>query len=124
MVNSSWTAGELVRAIGSDRLQVLWDPANNCWAHEPMYPEGYEPIRGIIGHIHMKDVVVDTPKATLEVRQFGKGALSNQFAPTAAALKTDGYDGVVSLESVFHPGNDSYEEGFRMCVEDFKSVFG
>ncbi len=125
MVNSSWTARKLIDAIGSDRLKVLWDPANNRYAHEEMYPEGYEPIRGkYLGHIHIKDVFVDTPKATLEVRELGKGQLADQFAPAAAALRADGYDGVISLESVYHPGNGNFEDGFRACVGRFKELFG
>ena len=125
MVNSSWTARKLIDAIGSDRLKVLWDPANNRYAHEEMFPEGYEPIRGkYLGHIHIKDVFVDTPKATLEVRELGKGQLADQFAPAAAALRTDGYDGVISLESVYHPGNGDFEAGFRACVGRFKDLFG
>lgn len=124
MVNSSWTAAKLLDAIGSDRLKVLWDPANNLYAHEPMYPDGYESIRGKIGHIHIKDVKVDTPKATLEIRKMGHGDLAGQFAPAAAALRADGYDGVVSFESVYHLGSGDYEEGFRACIGRFKQLFG
>jgi sugar phosphate isomerase/epimerase len=123
MVNSSWTARKLIDAIGSNYLKVLWDPANNCYAHEKMYPDGYEIIRGHIGHIHIKDVFVDTPKATLEVREMGKGQLADQFVPTAAALKNDEYDGVISFESVYHPGNGNYEDGFRKSIVLFKEIF-
>lgn len=124
MVNSSWTARKLIDAIGSDRLKVLWDPANNRYAHEEMYPDGYDAIRGHIGHIHIKDVHVDTPKATLEVREIGKGQLADQFQPLADALRADDYAGVISLESVYHPGNGNYEDGFRACIGKFRSVFG
>ena len=125
MVNSSWTARKLIDAVGSDRLKVLWDPANNRYAHEEMYPDGYEPIHGkYLGHVHIKDVTVDTPKATLEVREMGTGQLADQFVPTAAALRADGYEGVISFESVYHPGNGNFEEGFRACIGRFKEIFG
>lgn len=78
---------------------------------------------GYLGHVHIKDVLVDTPKATLTVTPMGEGQLASLFAPMAAALKADGYDGVVSFESVYHPGNGDYEAGFRACIETFKSVF-
>jgi sugar phosphate isomerase/epimerase len=68
--------------------------------------------------------MVDTPRAMLEVREMGTGQLANLFAPMAAALRADGYDGVVSFESVYHPGNDNFEDGFRKCIELFKSHFG
>ena len=36
----------------------------------------------------------------------------------------DGYNGVVSFESVYHPGNGDFEAGFRMNIEKFKSLYG
>ncbi len=125
MVNSCWTARKLIDDLGAEgALQVLWDPANNCWAHEAAYPDGYEAARGHIGHIHIKDVHVDTPKATLEVREMGTGDLADQFAPMAAALRRDGYDGVVSFESVYHQGDGDFEAGFRKCIGRFCEIFG
>ena len=125
MVNSNYTARKLIDDLDAkDTLKVLWDPGNNCWCHERAYPEGYEEIRdGYLGHLHIKDVRVDTPRATLEVCEMGKGQLADLFAPIAAALREDGYDGVVSFESVYHPGNDSFEDGFRECVGLFKEHF-
>jgi len=125
MVNSNWTGRKLIDDLDAkDVLKILWDPANNCWCHERAYPDGYETARdGYIGHIHIKDVVVNTPQATLEVRRMGEGQLADQFAPMADALRADGYDGVISLESVYHPGNGDFEAGFRLCVDRFKEIF-
>lgn len=126
MINSCYTARRLIDELDAkDALQVLWDPGNACWCHERAYPDGYELVRdGYIGHIHLKDVVVDTPRSRLELRRFGDGQLGPQFTPLAQALRTDGYDGVISLESVFHPGNGDFEAGFRQCVQPFKRTFG
>ena len=125
MINSSWTARKLIDDLDAkDTLKVLWDPANNCWCHETAYPDGYELLRkGYLGHIHIKDVYADTPKAYLEVREMGKGQLANQFQPMADALQADNYQGVVSLESVYHPGNNDFEAGFRMNIIKFKKLF-
>ena len=126
MVNSNYTARKLIDELDAkDALKVLWDPANNCWCHERAYPDGYNEVRsGYLGHVHIKDVMVDTPRATLEVRQMGQGQLGPLFQPMADALRADGYDGVISLESVYHPGNGDFEAGFRACVDTFKSFFG
>ncbi|MEO0744138.1 MAG: sugar phosphate isomerase/epimerase family protein [Pseudomonadota bacterium] len=126
MVNSNYTARKLIDELNAgDVLKVLWDPGNNCWCHERAYPEGYAEVRdGYLGHVHIKDVQVDTPRATLEVREMGKGQLGPLFQPMADALRADGYDGVISLESVYHPGNGDFEAGFRACVGTFKSIFG
>jgi sugar phosphate isomerase/epimerase len=126
MVNSCWTGCRLIDDLDAKGvLKILWDPANNCWAHETAYPDGYETmLGGYLGHIHIKDVQADTPKAFLEVREMGKGQLAEQFRPMAEALKRDGYDGVISYESVYHPGNGDFEAGFRSCIGTFKEIYG
>ncbi|MBX2837884.1 MAG: sugar phosphate isomerase/epimerase [Gammaproteobacteria bacterium] len=125
MVNSNYTARKLVDDLDAkDVLKVLWDPANNCWCHERAWPDGYDEVKdGYLGHIHIKDVQVDTPKATLEVRKMGQGQLAEQYVPLARALKDDDYTGVVSFESVYHPGNGDFEAGFRECIGVFKKLF-
>lgn len=126
MVNSNYTARKLIDDLGAkDVLKVLWDPANNCWCHERAWPDGYDEVRGgYLGHVHIKDVRVDTPRATLEVRRMGEGQLADQFQPIADALRSDGYDGVISFESVYHPGNGDFEAGFRLCIDRFTALFG
>jgi sugar phosphate isomerase/epimerase len=126
MVNSNYTARRLIDELDAkESLKVLWDPANNCWCHELAYPDGYEEVRdGYLGHVHIKDVLVDTPRATLTVKKMGEGQLADLFQPLADAMRNDSYDGVVSFESVYHPGNGDFERGFRECVDSFKRIFG
>ena len=126
MVNSNYTARKLIDDLDAkDVLKVLWDPANNCWCHERAFPDGYDEVKGgYLGHVHIKDVKVDTPRATLTVKKMGEGQLADQFQPMAQALSADNYDGVISFESVYHPGNGNFEEGFRQCIALFKQHFG
>jgi sugar phosphate isomerase/epimerase len=125
MVNSNYTGRKLIDDLDAKgTLKVLWDPANNCWCHEEAFPAGYNEVKdGYLGHIHIKDVKVDTPRATLEVRRMGEGQLADQFRPMADQLRADGYDGVISFESVYHPGNGNFEEGFRQCIGLFKELY-
>ncbi len=125
MVNSSYTARKLIDALDAkDTLKVLWDFANNCWCHELAYPDGYSELRdGYLGHVHVKDVEVDSPKATLTVKKMGEGQLADLFQPIADAMRADNYDGVISFESVYHPGNGDFEAGFRQCIGRFKELF-
>ena len=67
---------------------------------------------------------MDTPRATLTVTRLGEGQLADQLQSMADALRSDGYGGVISLESVYHPGNGDFEAGFRLCAERFKAIFG
>ena len=126
MVNSCYTGRKLIDDLDAkDVLKVLWDPANNCWCGETAFPDGYDELRGgYLGHLHIKDVRADLPRATLEVRPMLEGQLADQFLPLAAALREDGYDGVVSYESVYHPGNGDFEAGFRQNIGIFKELFG
>ena len=126
MVNSNYTARKLIDELDAkETLKVLWDPGNNRWCHEQAFPDGYEAVKGgYLGHVHIKDVLVDTPRATLEVRRMGTGQLGPMFQPMADAMRADHYDGVISFESVFHPGNGDFEDGFRQCIGLFKEIFG
>ena len=125
MVNSNYTARLLIDQLDAkETLKVLWDPGNNCWCHEEAFPGGYDEIKdGYLGHLHIKDVLVDTPRALLEVKKMGEGQLAKHFNPIANALRKDRYDGVISFESVYHPGSGDFEEGFRECVNIFKDIF-
>ena len=125
MVNSNYTARRLIDELNAkDTLKVLWDPANNCWCHELAWPDGYEETRGgYLGHVHIKDVVVDTPRATLTVTKMGEGQLADLFQPIADAMRADHYNGVVSFESVYHRGDGDFEKGFRDCIDTFKRIF-
>ena len=125
MVNSNNTARKLIDDLDAkDTLKVLWDPANNCWCHELAYPDGYDEVKdGYLGHIHIKDVLVDTPRAKLSVKKMGEGQLADLFQPMADALRRDAYDGVISFESVYHNGDGDFENGFRECIDLFKRIF-
>ena len=53
----------------------------------------------------------------------GEGQLADLFKPIGEALRTDNYEGVISFESVYHPGNNNFETGFRQCINVFKKHF-
>jgi sugar phosphate isomerase/epimerase len=125
MVPSAWLGRKLVDEMGSEHLKILWDPGNGLYATEKPFPDAYEALRGgALGHYHIKDAIVDMPKATVEFCEMGTGQLASSYEPTAQAFKEDGYDGVISLESVYCPEGGTFEDGFRASVGLFKRVFG
>jgi sugar phosphate isomerase/epimerase len=125
MITSAVLGRKLIDDLASKNLKVLWDPANTLYCTEEVYPSGYEALRGgHLGHLHIKDCIVDIPKASVEQCEMGSGQMAPYLGPLAAALKADGYDGVVSLESVYHPQNGTFEDGFRASVGRFKELFG
>ena len=125
MITSGYLGRKLLDEMGSDSLKILWDPGNSLYACEPTYPDGYDALRvDGIGHIHIKDCVVDMPKATVHFREMGTGQMAQYFEPLAAALKQAGYKGGISLESVYRPDGGDFEDGFRASVGLFKQIFG
>lgn len=124
ITNSAYLACQLIDELGSDRLKLLWDPANALYSTEVAYPDGYNALRGgCLGHIHLKDVVVDIAKATVSCRQLGSGQMAPYLTDLATALAEDGYDGSISLESVYRPPGGSFEDGFRASVGVLRELF-
>jgi sugar phosphate isomerase/epimerase len=131
MITSAYLARKLIDALGSKHLKVLWDPGNSLYCNEPAYPDGYEALGlltgspgGYLGHLHVKDCRVDIPKASVEQCQFGHAQMAPYFEDIASGLKRDGYQGVVSLESVYRPGGGTFEDGFRASFGEFQRIFG
>ncbi len=125
IINSAWLGRKLVEEMGSDRLKILWDPGNSLFCNEPAYPDGYAALRGgFLGHLHVKDLTVDIPKATVDQRRFGEGEMIAYYREVAAALERDGYSGVVSFESVYRPDDGTFEDGFRNSFPAFRELFG
>ena len=124
MITSAWLGNKLIGEIGSPRLKLLWDPANSLYCNEKPFPDGYESLRpGALGHIHLKDVTVDIPRATVVCRPLGSGQMAPYLPRIAAALQADGYAGSVSLESVYRPAGGSFEDGFRESITALLALF-
>ena len=124
MVNSAHLARKLIDELDTNYLKVLWDPCNCLYCNEPAYPDGYELLKaGYLGHIHLKDALIDIPQATIRCTALGDGDMAPYLEPLAKALKRDGYQGVVSLESIYRPDGGSFEDGFRTSVNVMKQLF-
>ncbi len=125
MVPSAYLGRKLVDDIGSPHLKILWDPGNCLYASEPAFPEGYASLRGgALGHFHIKDQIVDMPKATVAFCSLGKGQMAPYLEGIARGLVEDGYDGVISFESVYRPPGGDFEAGFRSSLDAFRRLFG
>ncbi len=128
MINSAWLGRKLIEEFGSRHLRLLWDPANSLFCNEAAWPDGYAALSGadgsLLAHMHIKDVRVSIPCAHVDCAELGTGDMAPQLPEIAAALKRDGYEGVISLESVYRPPGGSFEDGFRASVGAFQRLFG
>ena len=124
MITSAYLGRRLIDELRSDHFKLLWDPCNSLYCNEPAYPDGYNELRsGYIGHIHLKDSLLDIPKATVQCTALGEGHMAPHLEPLAKALKADGYDGAISLESVYRPDGGTFEDGFRASIETMVRLY-
>jgi len=124
MITSGWLGKRLVEDLGSKNLKIIWDIPNTLYCTDIPYPDAYEEIKEYIGHIHIKDCIANIARATVRFCPLGEGDMAPYLEDIAGALKRDGYQGVVSLESVYRPDNGTFEDGYRECLPQFKRLFG
>lgn len=90
---------ELMDAVGSPNLGLIFDPGNDV--HEPEgelpWPDAYDMARPRMVHMHLKDPYRDKETGQVYTGPIGKG---DTYVPeTMAALVESGYDGYISLET-------------------------
>ena len=125
MVTSAWLGRKIVDDIGSPALKVLWDPSNALYYNEVPYPNGYDVLRGgYLGHLHIKDSFADIPRARIDFAALGEGQMAPHLEPLAQSLSRDGYQGCISLESLYRPAGGGPEEGFAASLPRLKALFG
>jgi sugar phosphate isomerase/epimerase len=112
-------AGRLLNAVKEKALMVNWDPGNAAARGEKPFPVGYAALpKNRIAHMHLKDVV-DQGNGKTEWAQMGAGAID--YVGQFKALKRDGYNGALSLETHWR-GGGSPEESTRKCMAGLKSL--
>jgi len=99
----------VIKAINSERVKGLWDPGNDIYSpeNEVPYPDGYSHMKGLISHVHIKDAVKN-PDGTISGVAFGKGDVD--FEGQLKALKADGYDGYIVMETHYRVKQEIPEE--------------
>lgn len=124
MITSGWLGKKLIDDLGTKHLKIIWDIPNTLYCTDVPYPDAYEEIKDYIGHIHIKDCKANIARATVRFCPLGEGDMAPYLQGIAGALKKDGYQGVISLESVYRPDNGTFEDGFRESLSVFKELFG
>ena len=123
-VTSALLARKLIDALDVPHLKVLWDPCSSLYCTEVPYPDGYEAIREHIVHVHLKDGIVNLPAATFDFCAMRQGQMDPYYNDIVEALKRDGYEGAISLESVYTPVGGTREDGFRESLPVFMELMG
>lgn len=111
--------GRLVRGVASEAVKVLWDPGNEAYGGKQAFPDGYERVKDVLGHVHLKDALVEldgTPRCV----PIGDGLVP--FAAHISALERDGYRGLYSIETHYIPEGGTAAEGTRLTLSGLRKA--
>lgn len=109
----------LTAAVDSPALRVLWDPGNEQYGNRPSFPDGYAAVRGLLAHVHLKDVAIDgagKPRAM----PIGSGIVP--YEAHFQALLADGYPGLFTLETHYVPEGGTAMEGTAMALDGLTAL--
>lgn len=118
-VGTATETAQVLKDVSSEFLKVVWDPANCLVAGENPFPHGYGllPVERIV-HVHAKDCHMDgnTPVwGPLGTRHVA-------WKEQISALRRDGYQGYISLETHWTGPNGNKLEASRICGWNLKGL--
>lgn len=112
--------GGMLRSINSPWLLGNWDPGNAVVLNEVPYPDGYNYVRGLFRHVHVKDAARDPQTGKSRWLPVGKGVVDWQ-GQIRAFLK-DGYHGTMSLETHYRRPDGNKKESTRESLQGLLTV--
>lgn len=108
LIGTCSEAGRVIEAVGSAaNLGVTWDLNNSAWCGEAPLDTGYNAIRGLVRHLHIK------PDASGGLRRTPDGSTSHR--EILETLMRDGYQGWATVEHWGEP--PATIDGVRQLVE-------
>ena len=112
--------GTDLKEINSPALRGNWDPGNAAMLDEVPYPDGYEAVKGLFAHVHVKDVRKNATTGKKEWAPVGGGFIDwkGQFQ----ALHRDGYTGTMSLETHYQRPDKNKVESTRESLEGLLKI--
>lgn len=109
---SGQTLAKLIAEVNHPNLKANWDPGNHTNATGEDFRAPYEALKLFHIHTHVKDYHAGTRGAVIP----GEGDVN--WLGQLQALKDDGYDGLLVLETHFQPKI----EGSHRCVERLREL--
>jgi L-ribulose-5-phosphate 3-epimerase len=112
--------GRLLKDVSSPNLRGVWDPGNATMLGETPYPDGYEAVKGMFPHMHVKDSRKSAKTGKLEWAPVGGGTID--FKGQFEALHRDKYDGTMSLETHYKRADGNKVESTRESLDGLLKV--
>ena len=111
--------GRILRDVNSPALRGVWDPGNAGWLGETPFPDGYQAVKGLFPHMHIKDVRTNAA-GKREWAPVGGGTID--FKGQFAALHKEKYTGTMSLETHYKRPDGNKTESTRESLEGLLKV--
>lgn len=112
---------EIVRKVASPAMRILWDPGNENYGGRNCFPEGYEKVKGLFAHVHLKDSTVGADGKAMCV-PIGRG--QTPLREQIRALERDGYAGLYTLETRYTPPGGTPMQGTEETLAGLKKLLG
>jgi L-ribulose-5-phosphate 3-epimerase len=112
--------GRILRDVNSPALRGVWDPGNAIMLGETPFPDGYEAVKGLFPHMHIKDARKNAQTGKLEWAPVGGGLID--FKGQFAALHKEKYSGTMSLETHYRRPDGNKAESTRESLEGLLKV--
>jgi sugar phosphate isomerase/epimerase len=112
--------GRVLKDVNSPHLQGNWDPGNAAMLGEVPYPDGYRYVRDWFAHVHVKDVKKDTKTGKLVWAPVGGGFID--WRGQLEALRLDGYEGTMSLETHYRRPDGNTIESTRESLQGLLKI--
>lgn len=108
--------------VGSDRIKVMWGPADNYTCGEAdVFTSGFLNVKPYIHSIHTKDLRVnDGVNLNFDYLPFGEG--DTDYATVFRNLRDNNLDPVVSISTHWTPPNGSRVDAMSTQVANVKSL--
>jgi len=108
-----------VSLVDRSSMKVLWDPGNEEYGGRSAYPEGYEAVRDVLAHVHLKDVVLG-PDGVPRCVPMGEGRV--RYREQLEALEEDGYTGLFTIETHYIPAGGAPMQGTALTLDGLRAV--
>ena len=114
----SHEVARIVQNVNSPNLKALWDPGNEAHGGRSAFPEGYQEIKDLIGHVHLKDALIE--KGDPKCVPIGEGEVP--FVDQLQALQNDGYTGLFTIETHYIPEGGTAMDGTNMTLQGLNNI--
>ena len=112
--------GRILRDVNSPGLRGVWDPGNAVMLGETPFPDGYQAVKGLFPHMHVKDARKNAQTGRIEWAPVGGGFID--FKGQFEALHKDKYTGTMSLETHYRRPDGNKVESTRESLEGLLKV--